>query len=142
MRTIMWLACACIALATPGLAQDKETIQKLNENFASAFNRGDYAAVAGMYAEDAYLLPPGAEMMRGRAAIQAFWTKAGEAIGDPKLTAVDVTPLGNTAAREIGTFTLKTKGEQATELTGKYVVIWQKVGNDWKLAADIWNTNK
>ena len=142
MRTIAWLVCACIALATPGLAQDKETIQKLNENFASAFNRGDYAAVAGMYAEDAYLLPPGAEMMRGRAAIQAFWTKAGEAVSDLKLTTVDVKPLGSDAAREVGTFSLMTKGQQRETVSGKYVVVWQKVGNDWKLATDIWNADK
>jgi ketosteroid isomerase-like protein len=37
------------------------------------FARGDAAALAGMYTEDASLLPPGAEMIRGRAAIQAFW---------------------------------------------------------------------
>jgi ketosteroid isomerase-like protein len=31
-----------------------------------------------MYTEDAYLLPSGGEMVKGRAAIQAFWTKAAE----------------------------------------------------------------
>jgi ketosteroid isomerase-like protein len=25
------------------------------------------------------------------------------------------------------------------EVTGKYLVVWEKVGSDWKLAADIWN---
>jgi hypothetical protein len=24
-------------------------------------------------------------------------------------------------------------------VTGKYLVVWEKVGSDWKLAADIWN---
>jgi ketosteroid isomerase-like protein len=41
------------------------------------------------------------------------------------------------AAREIGTFSLKTKGPTPQEVTGKYVVVWEKVGKDWKLAADI-----
>jgi hypothetical protein len=27
-------------------------------------------------------------------------------------------------------------------VTGKYVVVWEKVGNDWKLATDIWNDGK
>ena len=39
-------------------------------------------------------------------------------------------------------FSLKTKGSQVQEVAGKYVVIWQKVGSDWKLATDIWNTDK
>jgi ketosteroid isomerase-like protein len=61
---------------------------------------------------------------------------------DAKLTTVDVLPLGRSAAREIGTVTLKAKSQPAQEVIGKYVVVWRKVGRDWKLAADIWNTDK
>ena len=57
----------------PGSAEDKATIQSLNENFARAFNTGDFASMAANYVEDAVILPPGAELMRGRSAIQAFW---------------------------------------------------------------------
>src|SRR5262245_14536916 len=46
------------------------------------------------------------------------------------------------AAREIGTFSLKTKGPTPQEVTGKYLVVWEKIGSDWKLAADIWNDGK
>jgi ketosteroid isomerase-like protein len=95
-----------------------------------------------MYTEDAYLLPARSEMAKGRGNVQVFWTKAGEAIGEMKLTTVDVKPLGPDAAREIGTFLLMTKGQQPQQVTGKYVVVWQKVGSDWKLATDIWNSDK
>jgi len=37
---------------------------------------------------------------------------------------------------------LKTKGATPKEITGKYVVVWEKVGRSWKLAADIWNDGK
>jgi uncharacterized protein (TIGR02246 family) len=143
MRTVAaWLAVLCLALVAPAAAQDKQTIEKLNDDFVAAFNSGNYGAVAAMYTEDAFLLPPGAELMRGRAAIQAFWTNAGGSVGDIRLKTVEVTPLGEAAAREIGTFTLKTKGAQSAEVAGKYVVVWQKVGGNWKLATDIWNSNK
>ena len=142
MRTLTLCLAACLALAAPAAAQDKPTIEKLNDDFMAAFQKGNYAAVASMYTEDAFLLPPGAELMRGRAAIQAFWTGAGESVADIRLRTVEVTPLGAAAAREIGTFTLKTKGSPPAEVAGKYVVIWQKVGADWKLATDIWNSNK
>ena len=131
-----------LALSFSSMAQDKATIEKLNENFASAFNSGDMAKVARMYTDDAHLLPPGAEIVKGRASIQSFWTKAAEGVGDLKLTTIEVRPLGTDAAQEIGSFSLRTKGQQAQEVTGKYVVIWQKAGTDWKLATDIWNTNK
>jgi ketosteroid isomerase-like protein len=32
-----------------------------------------------------------------------------------------------------------TKGPTPKEMAGKYVVVWERVGKQWKLAADIWN---
>jgi hypothetical protein len=79
---------------------------------------------------------------KGRAAIEALWKSMAEQVSDPKLTILDVKPLGSSAAREIGTFSLKTKGSMPKEVTGKYLVVWEKIGSDWKLAADIWNDRK
>jgi uncharacterized protein (TIGR02246 family) len=130
------------AISLPGLAQDKATVQQLENQWAEAFNKGDIASVVAMYTEDAYVLPPGGEMVKGRSAIQAFWTAASKDIGDIKLTTVDVMPLGTDAAREIGTVTARTKEQQPEEITGKYVLVLRKVGSDWKIATDIWNENK
>jgi uncharacterized protein (TIGR02246 family) len=128
--------------AAPALAQNKATIEKLNDAWTAAFNKGDAAAVAALYTEDAYVLPPGSAMVKGRAAIEGFWRQAAQQMSDAKLTTVDVLPLGRSAAREIGTVTLKTKSQPPQEVVGKYVVVWRKVGRDWKLATDIWNTDK
>ena len=142
MRAHALLAATCLCLPVSALAQDRASIQTLNDQFTKAFNAGDIAAVAAHYTEDATVLPPGAEMVLGRNAILTFWKSAADQIGDIKLTAVDVKPLGSNAAREIGTFSLRTKAAQSQQVTGKYVVVWEKVGGDWKLATDIWNTNK
>ena len=140
MKNALCAAGLGVLLATAAPAQDRATIERLNEAFSAAFRQGDMAAVSGMYTED--LLPHGAEMVRGRSAIQAFWTKTAEAIADAKLTTIDVKPLGPEAAREIGTFLLKTRGAPPQEIAGKYVVVWRKVGDEWKLATDIWNMNR
>jgi uncharacterized protein (TIGR02246 family) len=147
MRAMLLSAALCAAAAVSvfaqdAFAQDKATIERLNDKFAQAFNKGDAAAVASMYTQDAVVLPPGAEMAKGRSAIQAFWKKSAEQIGDLKLTALEVKPLGKDAAREIGTFTLKTKAQPPQEVAGKYVVVWHKVGRGWKLGTDIWNANE
>ena len=142
----MWriaIIAGCLTLvAAPASAQDKATIVKLNDAWAAAFNKGDASAVAAMYTEDAFVLPPGAEMVKGRAAIEAFWRQAAQQMGDAKLTTVDVLPLGLRAAREIGTVSLKSKSQPPQEITAKYAVVWRKVGGKWKLATDIWNTSK
>jgi ketosteroid isomerase-like protein len=71
-----------------------------------------------------------------------MWKSMAEQVGDPKLTTLDVKSLGPSAAREIGTFSLKAKGSTPREVVGKYVVVWEKIGSDWKLATDIWNEGK
>jgi ketosteroid isomerase-like protein len=42
----------------------------------------------------------------------------------------------------MGTFTGKTKGQNPQTVTGKYVVVWEKVGTGWKNTSDIWNMDK
>ena len=137
-----WALCAMVTAAPPAAAQTAAAIQKLDNAWAAAFNKGDAAAVAAMYTEDAAVLPPGHEMVKGRAAIEECWQGATQQLGNAKLVAVDVTPLGPRAAREIGTVTLTTKSQPPQPVVGKYVVVWRKLGPRWLLATDIWNTNK
>ena len=92
------------------------------------FNKGDFAGITLLYTDDATALPPGAAMVKGNAAIGAMWKGLAEQVSDPKVTTLDVKPLGPSAALEIGTFSLKTKGPTPQEITGKYVVVWEKVG--------------
>ena len=48
-------------------------IEKQGAAFAEAFNRGDIAAVAAMYSDDAIVFPPDGDMVQGRSAIEALW---------------------------------------------------------------------
>ena len=95
-----------------------------------------------MYTSDAYVLPPGAEMVKARSAIEAYWRQAMQQIGDVKCTALEVKPLGRSAAREIGTCSFKTKAQPPQDGALKYAVVWEKEGGQWKLLQDIWNTSK
>jgi uncharacterized protein (TIGR02246 family) len=140
MSRIAVLAGCLAAAATPAFAQSKAMIQKLDDAWGAAFNKGDAAEVAAMYTQDAYVLPPGADMVTGRRAIEALWRNEMKQIGDVKCKPIAVKRLGLRAAREIGTCTFKTK--PAEEGTIKYAVVWEKEGRQWKLLQDIWNTNK
>ena len=129
-------------LITPALAQTTAQIQKLNDQWIVAFNKGDAAAVAAMYTIDAYVLPAHGEMVKGRPAIEAFWKQHMSSATIDKIMTVDVKPLGGNAAREIGTATLKTKAQPPRTFVIKYAVVWQKEGGQWKLLQDIWNEDK
>lgn len=72
MSRIAVIAGVLVVAATPAFAQSKALIQKLDDAWTAAFNKGDGAAVAAMYTPDATVLPPGAAMVHGRKAIAAF----------------------------------------------------------------------
>jgi uncharacterized protein (TIGR02246 family) len=141
MRTISLVVIFLIGMIVPGFAQ-KADIEAVNARWTEYFNEGDFAGVASLYTEDATAFPPGAAMVKGRAAIGEMWKAMAEKVSDPKVTTLDVKPLGPSAVLEIGTVSLKTKGPTPQEISGKFVVVWEKVGADWKLAVDIWNDGK
>jgi uncharacterized protein (TIGR02246 family) len=141
MRSTAFAIAFMVGLIAPAAAQQAE-IAAANAKWVASFNKGDFDGVASLYTADATAFPPGSAMVKGRAAIGAMWKGMAEHATDPKVTTLEVTRLGPAAAREIGTFSLKTKDSPPKEITGKYVVIWQKAGRDWKLATDIWNEGK
>jgi uncharacterized protein (TIGR02246 family) len=141
MRRTALAVVVLVGLVVPAAAQKAE-IETANAKWMEFFNKGDFDGVASLYTADATAFPPGSAMVKGRAAIGAMWKGMAEQVTDPKVTTIDVKRLGPRAAREIGTFSLKTKASPPKEVAGKYVVIWQKVGRDWKLATDIWNEGK
>ena len=55
-------------------------------------------------------------------------------------TVVDVGSSGD-VAYETGTVLMKVQpaGKDPATASAKYVVVWKKQGNDWKLHRDIWN---
>jgi uncharacterized protein (TIGR02246 family) len=141
MRRIALAVVVLAGLAAPAAAQKAE-IEAANAKWVAFFNKGDFEGVASLYTADATAFPPGSAMVKGRAAIGAMWKGMAEQVTGPKVTTIDVKRLGPAAAREIGTFSLKTKSSPPKDVTGKYVVVWEKVGSDWKFANDIWNEGK
>jgi len=127
------------------LTQIRQSIEEGNRKFGEAVRKGDGAAIAALYTEDAKLLPPNSEMIQGREGIQAFWTgglKMG--IKDAILTTVEVLGTGDMVC-EIGRYdlTIKSEGQETIKDVGKYLVIWKKsVDGTWKLHVDIWNTSR
>ena len=119
----------------------RQAIVAANQQFMSAFGRGDAAGVAGLYTEDGQVLPPGSEPITGRPRIQAFWQGAMDmGVKAAKLETVEVAHHGD-AVYEVGRYALEAAGGQLLD-RGKYVVIWQRHGGDWKLHRDIWNTSR
>jgi uncharacterized protein (TIGR02246 family) len=119
----------------------RAAIERLGKEFVDAFARGDFPAVARMYAEDAIAFPPDGDMVRGRPAIEALWKGVRDTGGKSlEFNVVDVVSSGNLAA-ETGTAVLHVQpaGQAETIANVKYLVVWKKTGGTWQLYRDIWN---
>ena len=149
MRALALAASAILLSAAPCPAQQQQQrapaeIAEAHRRLEQAFNRGDAAAVAALYTEDATLLPPGADILGGRRAAQARWQAAYDTgARNLSLGPVSVETWGD-AAREIGRFTLEAPGQggETARVEGKYVVVWKRTAEGWRLDADIWNLNR
>jgi uncharacterized protein (TIGR02246 family) len=141
MRSIALVITILIGLVAPAVAQ-KAKIEAVNAKWMELFSKGDFEGIAQLYTVDAIAFPPGSAMVRGRAAIGTMWKSMAEHVRNPKVTTLEVKRLGPSAVREIGTFNLTTKDPTPKEVSGKYLVVWEKVRGEWKLAADIWNDGK
>src|SRR5262245_20754252 len=96
-----WIAPAIALSASmilPSFAQQAE-IEAVNAKWVVLFTKGDFGGVASLYTEDATAFAPGSAMVQGRAAIEAMWKSMAEQVSDPKLSTLDVKPLGPLAAR-------------------------------------------
>jgi ketosteroid isomerase-like protein len=113
-------------------------MKRTNEIACQAVANGTVEEFELVYTEDARILPPGGEMVSGRAAVIEFWRAAVEAgLRRAVLTTVDALPAGD-AIVEIGRADL-TMGEAHVQV--KYVVYWRQEDGAWKWHVDIWNTN-
>lgn len=139
------LASSLLLVAVPAVtfADVRSDVDAANVDFAAAFNRGDAAAVAAQYTEDAQLLPPNEAAIGGRGNIEAYWKAGADAgLSGLVLTAGEVSSEGS-LAYEVGEFSIDVPGSDGKKSTakGKYVVVWKNVGGKWFLHRDIWNDN-
>jgi ketosteroid isomerase-like protein len=110
--------------------------------FVAALRGGDATAASAVYAEDARLLPPSAELLQGREAIEAFWKAGVEAgISEVELEALEFESDGG-LAYEIGRYALRLRPADGGTVVdrGKYLLVHQR-GPDgsWRRAAEMFN---
>ena len=125
-------------------AADEEAIRRQVARWLQLVKSKDAAAIAQMYTADGAVMPPNGPIGKGQAAIQQTWASMMNTPGFELTFVPEQIVLSGSAdmALDRGTYRLGiAPAAKAQSDTGKYVVVWRKVGGEWKAAADIFNSD-
>lgn len=123
------------------LASIRKTIEATNTLYYNLFVQKDSAIVA-LYTEDGCLQVPNEPPKYGRAALIKDFTEtfADGTVKGVKFQTKDIYGDGNQYVTEEGTWQVfDPAGKQLDD--GKYLKLWKKTPNGWKIFRDIFNSN-
>jgi uncharacterized protein (TIGR02246 family) len=130
IATLTVTACGGPGVVNPGVSPE------LKHSWEVAFNRGDGAAIASLYSEDAQLVMSGSPPVRGRAAIRAAvetMIKSGVKV---RIGTAQNTGSGNLAYVYGHYAVLDHDGAKRVE-EGSYLEIWRRRGDTWLIDLDL-----
>lgn len=125
-------------------AADEQAIRGQVARWLGLIKAKDATAIARMYAEDGAFMPANSPIAKGSAAIEQNWAGLMATPGFDLTFAPEKITVSSSGdmALDRGTYrlTVAPDGKQQVE-NGKYVVVWRKIGGEWKAAADIINSD-
>ncbi len=120
---------------------DRESITRGTKAFSKAYVDADYEKLANMYTIDGKIFPNNSDIISGREAIKNRWILPdGVEVLEHKVSPSEVNIIGN-YAYDYGYYEGKTSSSknEVQAFKGKYVIVWRKTDDQWKIYLDIWN---
>ncbi|MGH9546420.1 MAG: YybH family protein [Terriglobales bacterium] len=120
----------------------QSAVRGLTQDFATAFNTGNYDQAASLFTSDGFLMPPQREGVQGQKPIELMLRRLGEAgYQNLRLETMRVEESGDMAV-EIGRYTAAVQQGNGTTVVerGKFVQTWRRLGI-WLMTANCWNSD-
>ena len=143
MKRLISLAFVAMLAACGGGAQvetDLAGLRDMADAFQIQLNIRDRAALAALYAPNGSVMPPNAETVTGREAIEAFWGEFLATGNIVNLTDTQVRANGNIGYK-VGTYTIASPYNELLD-KGKYIEVWHHDDAGWHLMYDIFNSDR
>ena len=138
------LLSSCSTLPFDSASESQKLLQRDAEWAALASAGKDVEKTLSYMSDDAIMIPPGAPIVEGKAAIRAFVTSSFQMPGfniqwvSEKVT---FSPDGNLAyMRGTNTTTVRGANGELLKIPGRGVTIWRREPDgQWRCVVDIWN---
>jgi uncharacterized protein (TIGR02246 family) len=125
----------------PGATADpssRQAVEATVSRYVEATNHGDAETLASLYDDDAVLLPPDHQPIRGRDAIGEFWRQGTDE--GLQVTTLRLDVEGGIGYL-VGQYTLPETEEEPAD-SGKTVMCLRRPQDGrWQVTADIWNSS-
>lgn len=117
----------------------RAAIDASNADFCKAMIAGDSIGLMIRYDDNSKVFPPNMEPAAGTKEIKKFMLNPMDVkMTDFKIEAVSLSGTEDNLI-EIGNYSIT--GDKGTMDKGKFVCIWRKDGDTWKVRTEIWNSN-
>ena len=142
--SFLLFSCTITSQTFKGNQKDIDMILSNIKDFSISVMNSNYQSIGMAYTVDAKIFPNNMDIINGREAIVKYWTlPEGVETKYHKITPEEIKILGNDAY-DYGYYEGITRRSDGTESRwkGKYVIIWRKIDQEWKIYLDIWNSIK
>jgi ketosteroid isomerase-like protein len=139
---LVMLVVTTSAAHAQGTRSDTEAIQAAARQFSAAYMRGDADAITALYTRDAVIFPERSQVISGHEALRAYWKhEPGQKVTRHLLIPTQVTVDGK-HAYDHGTYEIagERNGKAWGPVRGKYLVVWRREPDGWKMHLDMWNS--
>ena len=139
---MLFILAACAPASTStDTAADEQAIRGRIDSWNQALSSQNDSLIAGIYAEDAVMMPPAMPRISGRANIRDFYAQNWAMKGSLTLTPAGIRVSGDWAIVE-GNWTWTMPSPQGEIRDhGKYLETWRRTDTSWEVVQDIWNSD-
>ena len=118
----------------------RAAVIQIENELVRLINTTAWDSVAAIYATDASILAPGSPPVTGQKAIASFWhTVSIRGMHTIELQLIDLEMSGDRLLAK-GKYVMNNKQGEITDI-GKFMAIYRKEKNKWRLQTDIFNTS-
>lgn len=117
-------------------------IEELGRRFSAAYVAGDIETMVGLYTPDAVIFPGNSEAIQGHEGIRRYWTMPpGQRVTLHRATPTEIRIDGD-HAYDHGVYEARGErdGTPWGPTLGKYVIVWRRTPQGWRMHLDIWNS--